>query len=67
MWNLKYDTHELTSKTEIDPQTSKTNLWLSKRKMERDGLGFGVWHMHPELYGIGGQQAPSPGNLLRLL
>ena len=27
MWNLKYDTSELMYKTEIDPQTQKTNLW----------------------------------------
>ena len=27
---LKNDTNELIYKTEIDPQTQKTNLWLSK-------------------------------------
>ena len=32
MWNLKNDTNELIYKTEIDPQTWKTNLWLSKGK-----------------------------------
>ena len=34
MWNLKKkeksDTNELIYKTEIDPQTQKTNLWLPK-------------------------------------
>ena len=33
MWNLKKrDTNELIHKTEIDPQTLKTNLWLPKGK-----------------------------------
>ena len=32
----KYDTNELIYKTEIDPQTYKTNLWLSK---EDEGRG----------------------------
>ena len=34
MWNLKKknDTNELTHKTEIDPRTEKTNLWLPKGK-----------------------------------
>ena len=32
MWNLKYDTDELTYKTEIDSQRQKTNLWLPKGK-----------------------------------
>ena len=29
---FKNDTNELVYKTEIDPQTQKTNLWLPKRK-----------------------------------
>ena len=32
MWNKKNDTHELIYKTERDPKTWKTNLWLPKRK-----------------------------------
>ena len=33
MWTLKNnDTNELIYKTEIDPQTQKTNLWLPKGK-----------------------------------
>ena len=34
MWNLflKKDTNELISKTDIDPQTWKTNSWLPKGK-----------------------------------
>ena len=27
MWNLKHDTNELICKTDVDPQTLKTNLW----------------------------------------
>ena len=35
MWNQKKrDTNELIYKTEIDPQTQKTNFWLPKRKAE---------------------------------
>ena len=30
MWNLKRGTKELIYRTEIDPQTWKRNLWLSK-------------------------------------
>ena len=40
MWNLKKDTNELMYKTEIDPQTQKTNLWLPKQKQ---GNKLGVW------------------------
>ena len=35
--NLKNDTHELICKTEIDPGTSKTNLWLPKGKGRWEG------------------------------
>ena len=38
----KKDTNELIDKTEIDPQTQKTNLWVPKEK----GGGWdklGVW------------------------
>ena len=38
MWNLKYDTNELTYKTETDSQTEKTNLWLPKRKKGGGGI-----------------------------
>ena len=35
MWNFFFnDTNELIYKTEIDPQTQKTNLWLPKGKGE---------------------------------
>ena len=35
MWNFFLnDTNELIYKTEIDPQTQKTNLWLPKGKGE---------------------------------
>ena len=34
IWNLKkIDTNELIYKTDVDPQTSKTNLWLPKGKV----------------------------------
>ena len=39
MWNLKYDTNELTYKTETDSQTYETNLWLPKGKGGREKLG----------------------------
>ena len=32
MWNLKYDTNELTYKTETDSQTCITGFWLLRRK-----------------------------------
>ena len=37
MWNLKNNTNELIYKTEIDPQTEKTNLWLPKGKGGKEG------------------------------
>ena len=39
MWNLKYDTNELSHKTETESQTSKTNLRLLKRKLWGQGEG----------------------------
>ena len=33
-----YDTNELTYKTKTDPQTLKTNLWLSKGKDVGGGI-----------------------------
>ena len=46
MWDLKKKgTNELIYKTEIDPQTSKTNLWLPKGKGRgRDQLSLGLTH-----------------------
>ena len=32
IWSLQYDTNEFTCKVEIDSQTQKTTLQLSKRK-----------------------------------
>ena len=37
MWNLKYDTNELIYETETDPQTQKTNIWLTKGKGQGEG------------------------------
>ena len=42
MWNLTSNTNESVYKTEIDSQTSKTNLWLPKGK-EVGGGKLGVW------------------------
>ena len=45
MWNLKKYTNELTSKTEIDSQTQKTNFWLPLGKWDW-GVGrakLGIW------------------------
>ena len=40
MWDLKYDTNELTYKMEMDSQTQKTNLGLPRGKeVGRDKLG----------------------------
>ena len=41
MRKIKNDTNELICKTETDPQTQKTNLWLPKEKWGREILG--VW------------------------
>ena len=44
MWNLQYDTNELTYKTERDSQTWKTNLRLSyQRGKWWKGVNQGVW------------------------
>ena len=42
MWNLKNYTNELIDKTETDPQTQKTNLWLPRGKEGREKLG--IWN-----------------------
>ena len=36
MWNLKYNTNELTYETETDSKTERTNWWLPS------GWEFGV-------------------------
>jgi len=43
MWNLKYGTNEHTYKTETDPQTQRTDMWLPRgmERKKRDGLR--VW------------------------
>ena len=42
MWNPKKDINELIYKTETNPQTPKTNVWLLKGKSCR---GWGGWGM----------------------
>ena len=59
MWNLKKKkgTNELIYKTEIDPQTQKTNLWLPKGKGGgRDKLGVWDEQIHTTLYKVDKQQ-----------
>ena len=55
MWNLKYDTNELSYKTEIDPQTWNTNLWLPNGMGVRDKLGLGDQQIHTTIYKINNQ------------
>ena len=40
IWRIfkKTDTNKLTCKTEIDPQTQKTNSWLPRKGVGRDKL-----------------------------
>ena len=62
MWNLKYDTNELTYKTETDSQTEKPNLWLPKGKRgggRRDKLGVWDQHIQTTIYKIDKQQGPT--------
>ena len=49
------DTTELIYKTEIDSQTLKTNSWLPSKK-GREGLRAWVWHVHTDIYGMGGER-----------
>ena len=42
MWDIKNNTNESMQKTKTDPQTQKTNLWLSKRK-GREADKLAVW------------------------
>ena len=51
--------NELICRTERDTQTLR-NLWLAKGTGDRDkdGLGFGIGHMHNEVYRMVGQWGP---------
>ena len=42
MQNLKCGTNEPIYKTETDPRTRRTDLWLPRRR-EREWDGLGVW------------------------
>ena len=44
MWNLKNETNELMYKTEIDSQTEKTNVGLSKGKGVGEKDKLRVWN-----------------------
>ena len=53
MYNPKKNyINELIYKTETDPQTQKTNLWLPKGKAE-DKLRVWKQHIHTTIYKIG--------------
>ena len=57
----KKDKNELTCRGEINSPALK-NLWWPKgtgAEESRDGLGFGNWHMHTEVYGMTGQWGPA--------
>ena len=54
MWNQKNYTNELTYKTERDPQTQKTNLWLPKGKGQKKGE-----NIQTTIYKINYQQGPT--------
>ena len=53
-------------KTEIDPQTQKTNLWLPKGKGggEKDKLGVWDEQIFTTIYKIDNQQGPTILNIL---
>lgn len=61
--NLKHDTNELISQTEIDSQTQKRNLWLSKEK-EGDKLGIWDQQVHTAVYKINKDLVYSTGNYI---
>ena len=41
MWNIKYNIDELIYEVEIDLQTQRTDLWLTRG--EGWGVGMGIW------------------------
>ena len=51
MWNLKTYTNDLIYKTEIDPQTKKTSLWLPKWKQKGKEYIKSL-HMHTTTYNV---------------
>ena len=58
MWNLKKDTNELIYKIEIDSQTQKTNLWLTKGKRGEGKIrSLGLTYINI-IYKIDKQQEP---------
>ena len=44
IWNLKYDTNELSCETETDSQTYRPDLWLTKERRGGGGMDwdFGI-------------------------
>ena len=60
MWNLKYDTNELTYETEIDSQTQGTDLWWPVGgAWGRDGLGVGDQQVGTIIHRVDKQQGPT--------
>ena len=43
MWNLKYGTNKPIYKTETDSQAQRRDMWLPRRRWEREEGGVGVW------------------------
>ena len=56
MWNINYDTNELTYETEKDSHTQRTDLWL-----QGGGTDLGVWgsQMQTVMYITNKQQTPT--------
>ena len=54
MWNLKKVADEICR-----IETHSRTLKRGQAKGAVDGLGVWDWHMHPEVYGMIGQQGPA--------
>ena len=61
MWDLKYDTNELTYETETDSQTQRIDLWLPRGKgvWGRDGLGVWDQQIQTVIQRMDKQQGPT--------
>ena len=59
MWNPKYDTDELISKTETDTQTQTTDLRLLRGRSERDEPGVWDLQMQSITYRMDKQKGPT--------
>ena len=61
MWNLKYDTNELTYEIETDSQTQRIDLWLPRGMgvWRRDRLGVWDLQIHTTIHKTDKQQGPT--------